>query len=200
MVLMQAACGDESGHRLRNQILERLPSTSSQMSVEESLQSMHSLAASDSFRMATANGQALVNVTTKWLGRVADERPPGFSDSAKDAALHPIIEKFQFFVKVEQSAGSNGKATVVFGLEALKILLEKAKEKHEDQGCTLADIRDFKVFSYLMPPAGVAELGSLLKDVEKGTNAMAEAKASKATKKTQKSTDAAVAEVMALFK
>jgi hypothetical protein len=202
MVLMEAVCGADSGLRLRSQILDRLPSSTEQPTAEECLQMMHSLKDSDSYRMATAGAQALVNVTSKWLGRIADERAPEFADSMHDEALKPIIDRFAYFVKYEKSSGSKGESVSVFGLEAVKGLWNKAKTTHEDRGCTNEDVKELRIFSYLIPTAEAEEFESLLKDVEKGTNAIADASASKAKKKkgAQKHPDAAVAEAMALFK
>lgn len=200
MVLMDAACGADSGLRLRDQILAKLPDKEYNPSVEECLQNLNTLATSESFRMASASAQALVNVTTKWLGRMADERPPTFADSIADGTLQPIIDRFQFFLKVEAAGGSAQAGTKSFGYDAFKVLWSKARAKHTSHGCDADDIKQLKVFSYLVPEDKQSELDSLVKDVEKGTNALADAAHKANRKKDTKSGDAAVAEAMALFR
>ena len=162
------------------------------------MQSITSLSHGSLFKLASKSAQAKVTLTLKWLGKILESRPPLVEEAAKEESMQSISDRMQFFCYFEVAAGS-GAATRLVGAAALRKMYEHAKARHEDVGCSFADIAPLKVWCHLMPQDLAQPVANLVKLVEETMTTMQSAHGKKPSKAATSGCDGAVAQAMALF-
>lgn len=146
LALIEELVGERSERRLRDIILDKMPSASKATSPREVATSLQVLQSTESFKLATRAAQEKVRAALALVSALAEDRTPDLQAASECSFLSDTVAAFQFFPTFRPAKGD-----AIRGVAAFAPLIEAATHKSAAKTCSLADIAPLRVYSWLCP-------------------------------------------------
>ena len=135
---------------LKKQVVDRLPSKTTEMAVRESLSQLNDLKEGNLFKYNDSATQEVVKEVAAEVGLLANGVMPLMKGWGEDKWLTSVRRLFSYFVHTRKSE-SDGSVVNLYGEDALKVLWEHLKGKHaKGEKILQKQVDFFRAFRFLV--------------------------------------------------
>eukprot|EP00930_Biecheleria_cincta_P001548 TRINITY_DN102684_c0_g1_i1.p1 TRINITY_DN102684_c0_g1~~TRINITY_DN102684_c0_g1_i1.p1 ORF type:complete len:648 (-),score=128.96 TRINITY_DN102684_c0_g1_i1:370-2313(-) len=168
--IVDAVCGDCAYRNLKKHAFKALPGPENLLTPAESLEQMTNLTKEKFFSFLPRPAQGQILAMQKILNTIVEERQPILTDvlNQSNQFLCDCVARLQYFVKVADPKSTGSDSTLIFGTDALKVLLSNLQEAYEQGTATAQDCGPFVIFQHLMSKEMSKSADVVIADLLKG--------------------------------
>jgi len=152
---------------LQARVLDALPSSQGFHSAKSVAVTIEQIKASPLYAFVSREGQSSVNIAGEFVTSLANLRMPVLKAAEGHDFLLKVKDRLQWFLSSNAASSSTGPG--VHGLAALTAMFEIQQQKATDkQEVKLEDLQMFHAFHWLLTPAQVTVLQTMVSGIYKG--------------------------------